>query len=194
MAASSDMFKIRSRELAVQKAVSPEVKEVAEMMIKDHTTASKNLITAAQQDGVSVPAEMITRHSAKVAALGDLSGVRTSSPEGPLKLSNSWRSKWLRPASWRLCWIVRPNGGADCRHRGSFPHETGRKGTLGSLLATVQAATIMRGVLPPGVVVLMDWSASRSRTLRDPASCASSQFRAVSPRSHPELLLALYLS
>jgi putative membrane protein len=74
MAASSDMFEIRSSELAVQKAVTPEVKAFAKMLINDHTTASKNLITAAQQDGVSVPAEMITRHSAKVGALGALSG------------------------------------------------------------------------------------------------------------------------
>jgi putative membrane protein len=74
MAASSDMFEIQSSELALQKAVSPEVKEFAQMMINDHTTASKNLMAAAQQDGVSVPAEMTTRHTATVGALGDLSG------------------------------------------------------------------------------------------------------------------------
>jgi putative membrane protein len=49
----------------LQKAVSPEVKEFAQMMINDHTTASKNLMAAAQQDGVPVPAEMTTRHTAK---------------------------------------------------------------------------------------------------------------------------------
>jgi putative membrane protein len=74
MAASSDMFEIESSELALQKAVSPEVKEFAQMMINDHTTASKHLMAAAQQDGVSVPAEMATRHAAKVGALGDFSG------------------------------------------------------------------------------------------------------------------------
>jgi putative membrane protein len=74
MAASSDMFEIQSSELALQKDVSPEVKEFAQMMINDHTTASKNLIAAAQQDGVSVPGEMTTRHTAKIGALGDLSG------------------------------------------------------------------------------------------------------------------------
>lgn len=74
MAANSDMFEIQSSELALQKAQSAEVKEFAQKMINDHTIASRDLMAAAEKDGVSVPAEMSTMHEAKVGALGDISG------------------------------------------------------------------------------------------------------------------------
>jgi putative membrane protein len=70
MAASSDMLEIRSSELALQKSQTAAVKEFAQMMINDHTTASKNLMAAAQQDGVTVPADMLPKHASQVEALG----------------------------------------------------------------------------------------------------------------------------
>jgi len=69
MAASSDMFEIRSSELALQKSQKPAVKQFAQMMIKDHTTSSKNLMAAAQQDGVKVPAEMTQKHAGQFKTL-----------------------------------------------------------------------------------------------------------------------------
>jgi putative membrane protein len=63
------MFEIRSSELALQKSQTDAVKEFAQMMITDHTAASKNLMAAAKQDGVAVPAEMADKHAAQVKAL-----------------------------------------------------------------------------------------------------------------------------
>jgi len=73
-AASSDMLEIQSSKLALQKAQASAVKDFAQMMIADHTDASKKLSAAAQQDGVAVSAEMMSRHAAKVGALSDLTG------------------------------------------------------------------------------------------------------------------------
>ena len=74
MAASSDMLEIRSSELALQKSQTAAVKEFAQMMINDHTAASKNLMAAAQQDGVTVPADMLPKHASQVEALGSAAG------------------------------------------------------------------------------------------------------------------------
>lgn len=73
-AASSDMFEIRSSELALQNAETAAVKEFAQMMIKDHTTASKNLAAAAQQDGVTLPGEMTKKHDDQVEELSAAKG------------------------------------------------------------------------------------------------------------------------
>lgn len=70
-AASSDMFEIQSSEVALQKSQDASVKEFAQMMINDHTTASKGLKAAAQQDGVDVPTEMTEKHAAQLKTLSD---------------------------------------------------------------------------------------------------------------------------
>jgi putative membrane protein len=70
-AASSDMFEIRSSEVALQKSQTAAVKEFAQMMINDHTKASKELMAAAQQDGVTVPAEMTEKHATQILTLKD---------------------------------------------------------------------------------------------------------------------------
>jgi putative membrane protein len=69
MAVSSDILEIRSSELAMQKSQTAAVQEFAQMMINDHTKASKDLMAAAQKDGVTVPAEMAKKHASKVEAL-----------------------------------------------------------------------------------------------------------------------------
>jgi putative membrane protein len=74
MAASSDMMELQSSEMALQKAQSAEVKEFAEMMIKDHTTASQELKAAASTDGATVPTEMLPKHAEQVQALTGESG------------------------------------------------------------------------------------------------------------------------
>lgn len=70
-AASSDMFEIQSSELALEKAQSDQVKEFAQQMIDDHTAASEELKTAAEQDGATVPTEMNEQHATQ---LEDLNG------------------------------------------------------------------------------------------------------------------------
>ncbi|MER9844261.1 DUF4142 domain-containing protein [Mesorhizobium australicum] len=70
-AASSDMFEIRSSELALRKSQTSRVKEFARMMIKDHTTSSKRLLSAAKK---AVEPEMTSKHAAQLEALSKVSG------------------------------------------------------------------------------------------------------------------------
>ncbi|MBS7700070.1 MAG: DUF4142 domain-containing protein [Chelatococcus sp.] len=70
-AASSDLFEIRSSEAALQKAQNAAVKEFAQMMIKDHTAASKELMAAAKKDGVAVPDQMADKHAAQLRTLNE---------------------------------------------------------------------------------------------------------------------------
>jgi putative membrane protein len=70
-------LEIRSSELALQKSQTAAVKQFAQMMINDHTTASKNLMAAADQDGVTVPAEMLPKHASQVKALSGADGGRS---------------------------------------------------------------------------------------------------------------------
>ncbi|MER9313153.1 DUF4142 domain-containing protein [Mesorhizobium australicum] len=73
-AASSDMFEIRSSELALRKSQTSRVKEFARMMIKDHTTSSKRLLSAAKKDDLPVEPEMTSKHAAQLEALSKVSG------------------------------------------------------------------------------------------------------------------------
>src|SRR3954470_3547507 len=73
-AGSSDMFEIESSKMALQKSSSAAVKEFAQMMITDHTESTANLKAAAQQDGVSVPAQMITKDVKNIDQLELASG------------------------------------------------------------------------------------------------------------------------
>ena len=57
-AAESGMLEIQASELAVQKAQHPEVKKFAEMMIKDHTEADKELKALAKNKGFQLPVEL----------------------------------------------------------------------------------------------------------------------------------------
>jgi putative membrane protein len=54
-AASSDLFEIRSSEIALERAESAEVREFAQEMINDHTAVSKRLGVIAEQEGIQVP-------------------------------------------------------------------------------------------------------------------------------------------
>jgi len=69
MAASSDMFEIASSELAKARSQDGEITDFADQMIDDHTSASRELATAAQSAGVAVPAEMMDRHAAALQRL-----------------------------------------------------------------------------------------------------------------------------
>jgi putative membrane protein len=74
MAASSDMLELESSKIALQQSQNADVKEFAQMMINDHTTASQNLKAAASKDGVTVPAEMLPKHAAEVQKLNGQTG------------------------------------------------------------------------------------------------------------------------
>ena len=72
-AASSDMFEIQSSEIALEKAQSDQVKEFAQQMIDDHTKASEELKAAAEQDGASLPGELLETHQVQLDQLGNAS-------------------------------------------------------------------------------------------------------------------------
>ena len=57
-AAESGMLEMQASELAVQKAQHPEVKKYAEMMIKDHGEADKELKALAKNKGFQLPVEL----------------------------------------------------------------------------------------------------------------------------------------
>jgi putative membrane protein len=73
-AASPDMFEIRSSELALRKSQTSRVKEFARMMIKDHKTSSKQLLSAARKDDLAVEPEITSKHAAQSDALSNDSG------------------------------------------------------------------------------------------------------------------------
>lgn len=62
-AAQAGQFEIEASKLATQRAVTPEIKEFAEMMITDHTAVDQELKTLAQQKGVELPSDLRWRQS-----------------------------------------------------------------------------------------------------------------------------------
>lgn len=57
MAAASDMYEIESSRLALEKSQNPQVRELAEMLIRDHEESTADLRAAAQQ---AVPVIVVT--------------------------------------------------------------------------------------------------------------------------------------
>ena len=75
MAASSDMFEIRSSQAAMARSQNPSIRQFAEMMIRDHTQMSQQLMAAAQASGMPpMPPTMMPMHADMVARLEARSG------------------------------------------------------------------------------------------------------------------------
>ena len=69
MAAISNMFEIKSSELALKQSSDEATKKFAEHMIADHTKAGQEMMPAAKADKVSVPEKLDKIHQAKLDAL-----------------------------------------------------------------------------------------------------------------------------
>lgn len=69
IAASSDMLEIETSKLALEVSEDTEVRAFAEQMIRDHEAASLRLKEAAAEDGITVPASMIPKHTDELDAL-----------------------------------------------------------------------------------------------------------------------------
>lgn len=69
--ASSNMFEIESSRLALEKASSPEVKELAQQMIDDHTKAGEKLKGVLKSDP---PKELAPKHADALALLKKAEG------------------------------------------------------------------------------------------------------------------------
>lgn len=75
MAASSDMFEIQSSQMAMSRAQNPAIRSFAEMMIRDHTNMSQQLMAAARAAG-SPPMmpQLMPMHADMLARLQARSG------------------------------------------------------------------------------------------------------------------------
>ena len=58
-AAASDMYEIRSSELAMERARRPELREFARMLVADHRRTSELVMAAARADGLPPPPAML---------------------------------------------------------------------------------------------------------------------------------------
>lgn len=68
-AASANQLEIATSEIALKRAKSPEVKAFAQQMITDHTKAGAMFTTAATQEGVAIPDQLMPKHASMVSTL-----------------------------------------------------------------------------------------------------------------------------
>jgi len=74
-AGASDLFEIRSSQVALQKAQRPEVKAFAQMMIDHHTKTTADLTAAARQGGLNPPPPALpAEKEGRIAALQSANG------------------------------------------------------------------------------------------------------------------------
>jgi putative membrane protein len=72
--AHSNLAEIQTGRLALSKSQNPQVREFAQRMIDDHTTAMQSLQRLAQAKGVTLPTDTDFKHKAIATELGVLSG------------------------------------------------------------------------------------------------------------------------
>ena len=73
-AAQAGMTEVKLGELASQKGASAQVKEFGAMMVKDHGKANQELTDLAGKKGVTLPAELDSKHQGTVDKFSKLSG------------------------------------------------------------------------------------------------------------------------
>ncbi|HEY9284092.1 MAG TPA: DUF4142 domain-containing protein [Pyrinomonadaceae bacterium] len=75
-AAMSDMFEIESSRLALERATSDHVKQMAQQLIDDHTRTSGELAQLAQARGMTPPAQLDSKHAGMLMRLRGMSGAQ----------------------------------------------------------------------------------------------------------------------
>jgi putative membrane protein len=75
-AATSGLAEVQAAKLAEQKASSPEVKQFARQMEKDHTAANQELMQIAKGKGIAPPTEPDSAHKAAEQKMAQLSGAQ----------------------------------------------------------------------------------------------------------------------
>lgn len=68
------MLEVKVSKLAQEKGTSAEVKELAEMMVKDHSKANAELMTLASSKGVTLPTDLDAKHASKYDGMTKMSG------------------------------------------------------------------------------------------------------------------------
>jgi putative membrane protein len=75
-AAQSGMAEVEASRMAVTRASSPEVRDFAQTMIRDHTDANEQLMRIASSKGMPVARELNAQHRAQLNALAALQGAQ----------------------------------------------------------------------------------------------------------------------
>jgi putative membrane protein len=73
-AASGGMEEVALGELAAQKVQSQQLKELAQLIVQEHTTANQELMQAAQGKGIQVPETTSTASQTVAASMSELNG------------------------------------------------------------------------------------------------------------------------
>jgi putative membrane protein len=73
-AASGGMEEVALGDLAAQKAQSQQVKELAQLIVQDHTTANQELMRIAQSKGIQVPETTSPASQTVAASMSELNG------------------------------------------------------------------------------------------------------------------------
>lgn len=73
-AAEGGLAEVQVGQLAQQKAASPQVKQLGETLVTDHTQANQELQQVAQNEGITLPSQPSSKEQAQSQKLQDLSG------------------------------------------------------------------------------------------------------------------------
>ena len=73
-AAHGGLAEVQLGQLAEQKAGSPQVKEFAQRMVKDHTQANQELMQLAKSENLNVSTELDSKHKSEIDQLRSMSG------------------------------------------------------------------------------------------------------------------------
>jgi putative membrane protein len=73
-AAQGGLAEVEMSQLALQKATSPPVKQFAQQMVADHTTANQELMQLAKSEGIELPSQVDTKHKSALERLQGLNG------------------------------------------------------------------------------------------------------------------------
>ena len=76
MAAKGGLTEVQLSKLAADNASSPEVRQVAQRLVQDHTKANQELLTIAKQKDISVPKELDDTHEDVVKLFSRLEGAQ----------------------------------------------------------------------------------------------------------------------
>jgi putative membrane protein len=76
MAAEGGLAEVQLSKLAADNASSPEVRQVAQRLVQDHTKANQELLTIAKQKDISVPKEVDDTHEDVVKLFSKLEGAQ----------------------------------------------------------------------------------------------------------------------
>ena len=76
MAASGGLTEVQLGKLAADRSASPEVKQLAERLVQDHTKANQELLTIADKKDISVPKKLDGTHEDLVKLFSQLEGAQ----------------------------------------------------------------------------------------------------------------------